>query len=390
MTEKAPSIYLDNAASTRPDPEVIEAMHEVLTEEWGNPSSAHEIGSMAKMRLEESRAAVAALMGCRDDEVYFTSGGTEADNWAILGVLDYWRGQKNHFITAATEHHAVFDTAHYWMDRGGEVTILPVDSEGRLDPRDVAKAITDKTAVVSIMHVNNELGTIQDIETIGAICHERGVTFHTDCVQSYGKIPFKFPDLNADLASISSHKIYGPKGTGALIIRRGTRISPRFIGGSQERKLRTGTENMPGIIGFGKAASLIKDRLQTEMRRIGEMRDRLEAMILEKIPDVKINGSREHRALGLLNVTFAGCEGEALLIALDRKGFCVSTGSACSAGAIGASHVLIALGLEPIIAQATLRLSFGRFNEAGDADKLMTVLPDLVARQREMAPAAMR
>ena len=390
MTQRVQPIYLDNAATTQPAPEVVDAMADVLRNSWGNPSSAHEIGSLAKMRLEESRAAIAQLMGCRDDEVYFTSGGTEADNWALLGTLDYWRGKRTHLITAATEHHAVIDVAKWWKDRGGDVTILPVDSDGLLDPQDVAKAITEKTAIVSVMFVNNELGTIQDIPAIGTVCREREVTFNSDCVQSFGKLTFTFPELNADMASISSHKIYGPKGVGALIIKRGTRISPRFIGGSQERKLRTGTENTPGIVGFGKAASVCRDKFAEETPRIAEMRDRLESLIFERIPDVRVNGSRVQRAPAVLNISFLGCEGEALLIAMDRKGFCVSTGSACSAGAIGASHVLIALGLDPITAQASLRFSFGRFNSMADVDALMDVLPDVVQRQRALAPAAMR
>jgi cysteine desulfurase len=383
-------VYLDNAASTRPDPVVIEAMRVALENGWGNPSSAHEAGSRAKMLLEESRASVAELFGCRDDEVYFTSGGTEADNWALLGTLEYWRGRKNHLITLATEHHAVIDTAKWWKEHGGEVTILPVDNEGRVDPDDVNRAINERTAMVSVMHVNNELGTIQDVSDIGAVCRKRDVTFHSDCVQSFGKIGYRFPELNADMASISGHKIYGPKGVGALVIRRGTRISQRFVGGSQERGLRTGTENMPGIVGFGMAAKLSRDRMQGEMVELRAMRDRLETLICEKIPEVRINGSREHRAPALLNVSFVGCEGESLLIALDRKGFCVSTGSACSAGAVGASHVLIALGLDPMVAQASLRFSFGRFNKPEDVDALMAILPELVERQRRMAPAAMR
>ena len=378
-------IYLDNAATTRPDPAVVEAMTESLTERWGNPSSIHELGTRARRRLDEARHAVATLAGCEDDEVFFTSGGTEADNWAMLGVLDHWRGKKSHVITVATEHHAVLDTAHWCEKRGHDVTILPVDHEGRIDPTDVKRALSDNTAIVSIMHVNNELGTIQDIAEIGAICRERGVTFHTDGVQSYGKIPFTFSELNADLMSISAHKIYGPKGIGALIIRRGTRISPRFIGGSQERGLRTGTENAPGIIGFGKAAELSASLLAREMVEMKTMRDDLETRILNEIPDVQINGSRGYRSPGLLNISFLGCEGEALLIALDRKGFCVSTGSACSAGAVGASHVLMALGMDVMDAQATIRFSFGRFNTPDDVDALMNVLPATVSQQRAIS-----
>jgi len=383
-------IYLDNAATTRPDPAVVAAMNEVLTDRWGNPSSAHEAGSRAKMSLEEARSSIARLLGCNDDEVYFTSGGTEADNWALLGVLEFWRGRKSHLITVATEHHAVIDTAKWWQEHGGSATILKVDSEGRLDPQEVAKAITPQTALVSVMHVNNELGTIQDIAAIGSLCREREVVFHADCVQSFGKLPLRFAEMNADLVSISSHKIHGPKGAGALVIRRGLRILPRFIGGSQERTLRTGTENVPGIAGFAAAAGLCARKMPGEGEQIRILRDRLEALILERIPDVRINGSRTHRAPSILNVSFAGCEGESLLVALDRKGFCVSTGSACSAGAMGASHVLMALGLDVLTAQSSLRFSLGRFNSPEDVDALMEVLPSLVERQRAIAPVSVR
>jgi cysteine desulfurase len=376
-------VYFDNAATTRPDPAVVEAVRESLEERWGNPSSIHELGTRARRKIDEARVAVAKLAGCQDDEVYFSSGGTEADNWSILGALDYWRGKKSHFITVATEHHAVLDTAQWCRARGHDVTILPVDAEGRLNPDDVRQAIRNDTALVSVMHVNNELGTIQDIPAIGAICRERRVTFHTDAVQSLGKIPFEFPELNADLMSVSAHKIYGPKGIGALIIRRGTRISPRFIGGSQERGLRTGTENSPGIVGFGKAAEICGLVFDGEMRDLRTMRDQLENRIVGAIPDVKLNGSREHRHPGILNISFLGCEGEALLIALDRRGFCVSTGSACSAGAVGASHVLMALGMDVMDAQAAIRFSFGRFNNLEDVEALMSVLPAMVAKQRE-------
>jgi cysteine desulfurase len=383
-------VYLDNAATTRPDPRVIEAIRAALAEDWGNPSSAHIVGSDAKMRLEEARAAIAQALGCESDEVYFTSGGTEADNWALLGMLDFQRGRKNHLITLSTEHHAIIDTAKWWRERGGDVTILDVDRDGRIAPDAVARAVTPHTALVSVMHVNNELGTIQDVAAIGAACREKGVPFHTDCVQSFGKLAFKFADLNADLVSISSHKIYGPKGVGAMIVRRGIRISQRTIGGSQERGLRPGTENMPGIVGFAKAAELAHQLLPEEMPRLRILRDRLEQEIQERIPDIHINGSREHRAPALLNVSFCGCEGEALLIALDRRGFCVSTGSACSAGALGASHVLIGIGLDPLTAQAAIRFSFGRFNTDDDVNALMKILPSIVERQRQTAGAAFR
>jgi cysteine desulfurase len=384
------TIYLDNAATTQPDPVVVAAINESLSDLWGNPSSSHDIGRRARVRLDEARTQIAKRVQCHDDEVFFTSGGTEADNWAILGVLDYWQSKRNHIITVSTEHHAIIDVASWCRKRGYEVTILPVDSEGRLDPQAVRNAITSKTAIVSVMHVNNELGTIQEVAEIGAICREHEVIFHTDCVQSFGKLPLNFRDLNADLASLSSHKIYGPKGVGALLVRRGVRISPRFIGGSQERGLRTGTENVPGIVGFGKAAEISGSMFETEIERIKTLRDRLEKEVLDCIPDVVINGSREHRSPGILNISFSGCEGEALMMALDMKGICVSTGSACSAGAIGASHVLIALGMDPILAQASLRFSVGRFNSSADIDAMMSVLPQLVEKQRQMAPSYLR
>ncbi|RPH95351.1 cysteine desulfurase, partial [candidate division KSB1 bacterium] len=287
-------------------------------------------------------------------------------------------------------HHAVIDTAEWWKKRGGDVTVLPVDGDGLVNPQEVAAAIKPATALVSVMHVNNETGTIQDIPAIGAVCREHGVVFHSDCVQSFGKLRFRIDEINADIASISSHKIYGPKGTGALIVRRGVRISPRFIGGSQERNLRTGTENVPGIVGFGAAAALCAGLLDSEILRLKAMRDRLESMIMERIPNIRINGSREFRAPGLLNVSLIGCEGEALLIALDRKGICVSTGSACSAGAAGASHVLLALGMDMMTAQSSLRFSFGRFNVPEDVDTVLNVLPGIVERQRQTAAPGLR
>ncbi len=361
-----------------------------LAESWGNPSSAHDQGSRARRLKDEARAKVAHLAGCHDDEVYFTSGGTEADNWAIQGTLESLHPAKSHWITVATEHHAVLDLVKWSRNRGYEVTVLSPDGEGLLQPEQVLQSIRPGTAMVSVMHVNNELGTIQPVEEIGAVCRERGVIFHTDAVQSFGKIPLRFSGLNADLMSISSHKIYGPKGAGALIIGRGTRISPRQIGGSQERGLRPGTENMPGIVGMGAAAERCHERMSDDMAHTSGLRDRLEAEVLASIPDVRVNGSRTLRAPGILNVSFTGCEGEALLIALDRKGFCVSTGSACSAGAIGASHVLIGIGLDPVVAQSSIRFSFGRFNEAGDVTRLMEILPPLIDRQRALAPAAFR
>lgn len=382
-------IYLDNAATTQPAPEVIAAMRELLEANWGNPSSAHVRGANAKRTLNEARAAISALAGCETDEVYFTSGGTEADNWAVSGVLEL-SGAKNHWITVATEHHAIYDLAAWWRQRGGSVTLLTPDRTGLITPRQVAEAITESTALVSVMHVNNELGVLQPVAELAALCRNRGVLFHTDAVQSFGKLRFSFRALGADLMSISAHKIYGPKGTGGLLIKRGTRIAPRQIGGGQERGLRPGTENIAGIVGFGKAAELCAAQLEHDIAHTRRLRDQLEERIFANIADVQLNGSREHRAPGILNVAFPGCEGEALLIALDRKGFCVSTGSACSAGALGASHVLLGIGLDVAVAQSSLRFSFGRYNREAEVDALMNVLPSIVDKQRQLAPAGLR
>jgi cysteine desulfurase len=380
------SIYVDNAASTRPAPEVISAMTEVMETHWGNPSSIHEVGRWAKVRVEEARQHAANLLNCHPEEVIFTSGGTEADNLAILGILEQGMGKRMHVITAATEHHAILDTVHWCQNHGFDTTVLPVASDGRLDPSEVKKAIRPETALISIMFVNNEIGTIHDVAEIGKVAQEAGVAFHTDAVQAFGVIPFSVADLSADLVSVSSHKIYGPKGAGALYVKKGTRLNPRTHGGSQERNLRTGTENVPGIIGFGKACQLCLERIESVPPRIQTLRDRLEKEILETIDDVLVNGSREHRSPGILNCTFKGCEGEALLVGLDMQGIFVSTGSACQAGSTGASHVLRAIGLSLDMAQASLRFSFGRYNEPEDVDRVMEVLPKIVNRLRKMSP----
>jgi cysteine desulfurase len=380
------SIYLDNSGTTKPDPAVIAAMADIMERDWGNPSSIHEVGRRARVRLEEARRQVANSLDCRAEEIIFTSGGTESDNMAILGVLEHRKTKKPHLITVATEHEAVLDTAHWCQSHGYDVTILPVASDGRVDPSDVKKAIRPATAVISVMYVNNELGTVNDVAEIGRIAHEAGVVFHTDAVQGFGMMPCTVTDLNADLVAVSSHKIYGPKGVGVLYVKQGIRLDPRTHGGAQERHLRTGTENVYSIVGFGKACQLAEDQRDRDSQRIRALRDRLEKEIQETIPDVRINGSREHRAPGILNCSFPGCEGEALLVGLDMEGISVSTGSACTAGSAGASHVLVALGLDEEVAQASLRFSFGRNNEPQDVDGVMEVLPRLVHRLREMSP----
>ncbi len=380
------SVYLDNAATTRPEQEVIAAMMDALEQHWGNPSSIHEAGRKARVRVEEARRQVADLICCRPEEIVFTSGGTEANNLAILSTLECPQRQKTHVITAATEHRAVLDTVRWCGEHGFETTVLPVRTDGRLDPADVKKAIRPSTALVSVMLVNNEIGTIHDIAEIGRITREAGVVFHTDAVQGFGVIPFTPAEINADLVSVSSHKIYGPKGIGALYVRQGIRLEPRIHGGHQERGLRTGTENTVGIVGFGKACELCREKIDSEPARIGTLRDRLETEIIESIDDVEILGSREHRAPGILNCSFKGCEGEALLVGLDMQGIYISTGSACESGEVGASHVPMALGLSRADAQASLRFSFGRYNTNEDVDAVMAVLPGIVKRLRQMSP----
>lgn len=382
----AKTVYLDNAGTTSPDPAVIRAMVEVMEQYWGNPSSIYEVGRKARMRIEEARRQVAGLFDCRPEEIVFTSGGTESDNLAILGTLERNRRQKKHIITAAIEHSAVLDTVKWCRKNGFEVSILPVGADGLLDPSDVKKVIRKSTAIISVMFVNNEIGTIQNIAEISNIAQEAGVVFHTDAVQAFGVIPFKISDLNADLVSVSSHKIYGPKGVGVLYVKQGTRLSSLTHGGSQERGLRTGTENVQSIVGFGKACELCREQMGKTSPRIQALREELERRILEEIEGVNINGSLQNRAPGILNCSFKGCEGEALLVGLDMRGIYVSTGSACSAGSVGASHVLLALGLSKELIGGSLRFSFGRNNQPEDVEAVMEFLPGLVRRLRQMSP----
>lgn len=375
-------VYLDNAASTQPDPAVVAAMSDALAEAWGNPSSVHERGKQAKMAVETARNWIAKLAGCHADEVYFTSGGTEADNWALEGAMDASDNSHNHFVVSSIEHHAVLDCAKALDKAGAMMSIVPVSKDGYVDPADVEKAIRPETILVSVMHVNNELGTIQPIEKIGEICRRRGVLFHSDCVQSFGKLPLNFSSMELDMISISAHKIHGPKGSGALIVRRGTQLGRRQHGGSQERGRRTGTENVAGIVGFGKAAELCLENMRSEGEGIRKLRDACERELRSRIADLIVNGGSE-RAANILSVRVPGCDGEELLISLDMQGICVSTGAACSAGATGASHVMMSLGLSTEEARSSLRISFGRFSKESDVRALVEALPKIVTRQRE-------
>ena len=379
-------VYLDHSATTPVRKEVIEIMQHYLEESWGNPSTLYSFGREAKKGLEEARERVAKLIGAVPQEIIFTSGGTEADNMAIIGAARANEKKGKHIITSSIEHHAALDAAKYLEKHGYEVTFLPVTFEGLIKLDDVKKAIRDDTALISIMHVNNEIGTIQPIAEIGKLAREKGIIFHTDAVQSVGKIPVDVHDLHVDLLSISSHKIYGPKGVGALYVRKGTRISPLVFGGGQERKRRPGTENMPGIVGFGLAAELIGQEMEVESRRERKLRDKLIEGILNSIPDVQLNGDREQRAPNNVNVSVRYIEGESLLLSLDMQGIAASSGSACTSGSLDPSHVLLSLGLTHEVAHGSLRMTLGKETTEEDVDYVLDVLPGIVVRLRNMSP----
>ncbi|MBC7342566.1 MAG: cysteine desulfurase NifS [Clostridia bacterium] len=379
-------VYLDHGATTPVHPEVVKAMLPYLSAQFGNPSSLHEWGREAKAAMEDARSRVAKLIGADSEEIFFTSGGTESDNLAIFGVVNSLRKRGNHLITSAVEHHAVLDSVKYLGEHGFDVTWIPVDGYGLVNPEDIRKAIRPDTILISIMHVNNEVGTIQPIEEIGRIAKEHGVVFHTDAVQSCGKIPVNVKALNVDLLSLSSHKIYGPKGSGALYVRKGLRLEPILHGGGQEKKRRPGTENLPGIVGFGKAATIALEELGTEMERLTTLRDRLIEGIQNRIEYVHLNGHPSHRIPGNVNMSFEFVEGESLLLSLDMQGIAASSGSACTSGSLEPSHVLLAMGIPHQLAQGSVRMTLGRDNTAEDIDYVLEVLPDIVSRLRSMSP----
>ncbi|MBO8169748.1 MAG: cysteine desulfurase NifS [Thermoanaerobacteraceae bacterium] len=383
-------VYLDHSATTPVHPEVVKTINHYLTEAWGNPSSIHSFGREARKGLEEAREKVAALMGANPEEIVFTSGGTEADNMAVIGGAYAREKDGKHLITSQIEHHAVLDAFKYLEKQGFEVTYLPVDEDGLVRVEDLRNAIRDDTTLISIMHVNNEIGTIQPIEEIGAIAREKGILFHVDAVQSYGKIPVDVNKLNADMLTASSHKIYGPKGVGCLYIRKGVRIPSYTHGGGQEKKRRPGTENVPGIVGFGKAAEIAAQELEGEMKRLTALRDKLIKGIEERIPEIRVNGHRTKRLPGNANISFRYIEGESLLLSLDMKGIAASSGSACTSGSLDPSHVLLAIGLSHEIAHGSLRMTLGRDNTEEDIDYVLEVLPEIVERLRSMSPLYQR
>lgn len=379
-------IYFDHAATTPVKPEVLEEMMPYFTSKFGNASSIYSIGRESKKAIEEAREKVAKAIGAMPREIFFTGSGSEADNWAIKGVAYSNRAKGNHIITTAIEHHAVLHTCQYLESDGFEVTYLPVDENGLVSPEQVRKAIKPNTILITIMFANNEIGTVQPIAEIGKIAKENNVYFHTDAVQAVGNIPINVNEMNIDLLSLSSHKFYGPKGVGALYVRKGVKITNFLHGGAQERGRRASTENIPGIVGLGKAIELATNNIEQYNKKLIELRDRTIEEITKKIPFVKLNGDRYKRLPGNVNFSFEFIEGESLLLMLDMKGIAASSGSACTSGSLDPSHVLLAIGLDHEIAHGSLRITFGDENTHEDVDYLMEVLPMIVERLREMSP----
>lgn len=377
-------VYLDNNATTPIDPAVSEKMAWFLREHFGNPSSLYPIGREAKKLITEARETVADALGAMRSEIVFTGSGTEADNFAIYGIMNAFP-EKNEFITSSIEHPAVLETASYLEKKGMKITFIPVDQYGNIDLEVLKKAISLKTALISVMYANNELGTIEPIKEVVKIAKEKEVLVHTDAVQAFGKIPCNVNKLGVDLLSISAHKIYGPKGIGALYIRKGTKILPLICGGHQERNLRAGTENTAGIIGLGEAVRIFQAKGDKDLKRIHKLADRLKKGIEEQIPRVIFNGPEKNRVKSTLSFSFAGMEAEAILLALASKEIYVSTGSACSEDSEDVSHVLNSIGLKPEIARSTLRLSLGRFNNDEDISKVLIELPEIIEKFRKIS-----
>lgn len=371
-------IYLDNAASTLPDPLVLETMNRYFSECYGNASSMHFLGTGAKELLEDARSRLAKLMNCQPEEVYFTSGGTESNNWALKGFAFANRSKGNHIIISSIEHDCILNSCRWLEKQGFTITLLPVRESGIVDPDLMEKAITSDTILVSVMHVNNELGTIEPIREMSRIAHENGVAFHTDACQSFGKIPLDWGNEGPDMISVNAHKIYGPKGTGALFLRKGTHVEPLLHGGGQEMGMRSTTENIPGILGFVKAVELGIEILEKEQNRIKNLCEKLITRLSEKFENVYFNGSMEHRIPGILNFAFSGQEGEAirLLFMLDEEGISVSTGSACSSNhqESNGSHILKAIGRNPVEARGAIRVSMGRYNTEEHIEQLCEAL----------------
>lgn len=380
------NVYMDYSATTYVKPEVLEEMLPYFTEKFGNPSSFYGISRETKRAIDKAREQVAKAINCLPDEVYFTGGGSEADNWAIKGIASAHKNKGNHIITTKIEHHAVLHACEYLEKNGFEVTYLDVDDEGLVRLEDLKNAITDKTILVTIMFANNEIGTIEPIKEIGELCREKKIYFHTDAVQAVGNIPVDVKEMNIDMLSLAGHKIYGPKGIGVLYIKKGIKIDNLIHGGAQERNRRAGTENIASIVGLGRALELATTNLEEHMERLTTLREKLIDGLL-KIPYTKLNGPRGDKRLpGNVNVCFRFIEGESILLSLDFKGVCASSGSACTSGSLDPSHVLLAIGLPHEIAHGSLRLSMGDGSTEEDVDYVLEVVPPIIERLRNMSP----
>jgi cysteine desulfurase len=381
-------VYLDHAATTRLEPEVLEAMLPFLGASYGNASSIYGLGRESRRAVEHAREVTAAFFGTRPKEILFTSGGSESDNLALRGVAWGQRHRGDHIVTTQIEHHAVLHTCRALEKQGFTVTYLAPDRQGRVDPAQVADALTERTILISVMHANNEVGTIQPIAAIGALARERGIFFHTDAVQSVGLLPVRPREIPADLVSLSAHKIYGPKGVGALYVRTGVRLAPQITGGDQEFDRRAGTENVPGVVGLGRALELVHRHGETEPARLQALRDRLIAELRARVPETLLTGHPTERLPGNASFIFRGIEGEPLLLNLDMRGICASSGSACASGSVEPSHVLLAMGYTHEEAHGALRLTLGRENTDADVDAVLAAVPELVASLRGLTRSA--
>ena len=379
-------IYLDNAATTKTRPEVVEAMLPYFTESYGNPSSVYTFSAKSKEAVTKAREIIADSLGVKSNEIYFTAGGSEADNWALVAAAEAYEAKGKHIITSKIEHHAILHTCEYLEKRGYEVTYLDVDENGVVKLDELKKAIRPDTILISIMFANNEIGTIEPIKEIGAIAKEHGILFHTDAVQAYGHVPISADEYNIDMLSASGHKINGPKGIGFLYIRKGVKIRSFIHGGAQERRRRAGTENVPGIVGFGKAVQLAMDEMEERIKKEVEMREYLMEKVLREVPFTRINGSRTSRLPNNINFAFQFIEGESLLIKLDMAGICGSSGSACTSGSLDPSHVLLAIGLPPEIAHGSMRLTLSEENTMEEMDITADKIKEIVAYLRELSP----
>jgi len=379
-------IYMDHSATSPVDPEVFEAMKPYFTDSFGNASTLYSLGREGKKAMESAREEVASIIGAETKEIIFTSGGTESDNIAILGAAYKLKKKGNHIITSDIEHPAVDETCRYLEKNGFTVTYLPVYEDGIVKVKDLEDAITDKTILITIMHANNEIGTIQPITEIGRIAHENNIYFHTDAVQTVGKIPVNVKELNVDMLSLSAHKLYGPKGIGALYLRQGVRIEPLMHGGGHEKGIRPGTENVPGIVGLGKACSIAKENLQMDAQKLTSLREMLIDNVLAENEDSYLNGHRTKRLPNNANFRFTGIEGESLILHLDAKGIATSTGSACSSIKLEPSHVLMAIGLKEVEAHGSLRISLGHENTEEDIKYTITAIKEVVEKLRKMSP----